>query len=344
MKFKDIEFGFKSAEAERKIDPDLLLDGFFHKGDIINEICNGVPYFILGYKGSGKSSIAEHLSLLSTTDPTLFVNLCALRDFPFEQVPEVISATGDKTVRTNLGWSILLVLKIFESISEDNEARRENPEIDSLASKLRKLGLLPKRKLRDLVLVSREIDLSLALPKALTASMKDTYKEPVLVLSQVRDVIMEMVIVTRTTNQHILFLDGLDEIFYKFEDSYFSLASLVHEVDALNSDFSNAGVPIKVVLLCRTDVFERLPSPNINKLRDFTITLVLLIGIIARINISNPNYSLWPPSERLILDTLVRMSSMISFPENLNVAVAIIWIPTNFYSITLAILPEISCK
>jgi len=274
ISFEDIEFGYKSAEAERRNRPELLTEGFFERNQVIDDIADSSEYLVLGYKGSGKSTIAEHLSLNAQTDPELFVESVLLRDFPFEQVPEIVPGEIDITVRTNLAWSILLLLKLIESLlSDEGVSYEDGLTLGDLESDLRALNLLPKKRFRDLVLATREIDLSVELTKAVSASVSQTYKEPVVALSQVRDRLKEVLCNASTRSRHLLVIDGLDEVFSFTDATYQTLASLVHEVDALNNDFANAEACPKIVVLVRTDLFERLPSPNINKLRDYAIDL-----------------------------------------------------------------------
>lgn len=71
----------------------------------------------------------------------------------------------------------------------------------------------------------------------------------------------------KSPNKHILIVDGLDDILLRKEIQYLSLAALVYETDRLNLTFIKNGVGAKIILLCRTDLFERLPGPNKNKIR-----------------------------------------------------------------------------
>lgn len=50
-----------SAEQEGAADPNLLLDGFFDLGGLVQEATAGHRFLFLGYKGSGKSAISEEL-------------------------------------------------------------------------------------------------------------------------------------------------------------------------------------------------------------------------------------------------------------------------------------------
>ena len=78
----------------------------------------------------------------------------------------------------------------------------------------------------------------------------------------------------RTPSRHVLIIDGLDVILTRRDVQYDALAALVLEVSRLNLEFARHSTPIKVVLLCRTDLYERLPGANKNKIRqDSAITL-----------------------------------------------------------------------
>ena len=77
--FKDIQFGKASAEEERSYFPELLLDGFLDPWDAIDKAMNTPLFLFLGYKGSGKSAIGQHLRLRSESNHGLFVNEFFLR-------------------------------------------------------------------------------------------------------------------------------------------------------------------------------------------------------------------------------------------------------------------------
>ncbi len=62
-------------------------------------------------------------------------------------------------------------------------------------------------------------------------------------------------------------IDGLDEILTAKEIQYHSLAALIDGVKEINRFFKKNGLAIKILILCRTDLFEKLPHPNKNKIR-----------------------------------------------------------------------------
>jgi hypothetical protein len=67
--------------------------------------------------------------------------------------------------------------------------------------------------------------------------------------------------------RHVVFIDGLDEVLTRDDLQFVALAALVTEVSRLNDRFRAAGRPYKFVVLCRTDIFNRLPGANKNKIR-----------------------------------------------------------------------------
>ena len=78
----------------------------------------------------------------------------------------------------------------------------------------------------------------------------------------------------RSTSQHYLIIDGLDDVLTTREIQYKSLSALILEVSRLNSVFYQCDVPAKIILLCRTDLFELLPGANNNKIRqDYSVEL-----------------------------------------------------------------------
>lgn len=271
LAFTAIEFGYLSADAERRNNPNLLDKGFFNKDDSVKNLLAGQDYIVLGYKGSGKSAIAEHLDLLAQEEADLFVEVALLSDFPFEEVPQLIPGDGNSSVRSSLAWSLLLLIKLFESVSTDEGLSSSRSEVARVDRELRSLGLLPRRGLKDLVLKGREVNLSATLPKVFEGSVKSTYGEPTVALSHVRDALRDLIARASTDGRHVLVVDGLDEVFYGFAGNYAVLAALVHEIDRLNAAFADADSCAKILVLFRTDLFERLPSPNVNKLRDFAV-------------------------------------------------------------------------
>src|SRR5689334_1927335 len=98
-RFSDIDFGFTSAEKEGAENPALLREGFFDVGGVRDQALRGSQFLFLGYKGSGKSAISEHLRLIADADSSLFVHPMVLADFPFTDFGKVLRGSDDTKSR-----------------------------------------------------------------------------------------------------------------------------------------------------------------------------------------------------------------------------------------------------
>ncbi len=88
------------------------------------------------------------------------------------------------------------------------------------------------------------------------------------------DFLKESISNCKGIHSHLLIIDGLDEILLNKDIQYTSIAALINVARDLNRYFVMNHQPLKVVILCRTDIFERLPDPNKNKLRsDYSFSL-----------------------------------------------------------------------
>jgi hypothetical protein len=84
---------------------------------------------------------------------------------------------------------------------------------------------------------------------------------------QMVSVLQQAVAHFRTRCRHVIFLDGLDAVISQRDLQFQSLAALMREVDRLNNHFKRQDQRFKFVVLCRTDIFERLPGADTNKVR-----------------------------------------------------------------------------
>lgn len=73
--FKDIYFGEVSGEMEGSDHPELLLDGYLDVHKITEIALENQKFLFLGYKGSGKSSLAERVRLISENSYDQFAGI-----------------------------------------------------------------------------------------------------------------------------------------------------------------------------------------------------------------------------------------------------------------------------
>lgn len=266
-RFKDLTFGFASAESEAARQPDLLLQGFLDRWATEDIVLPGGSFLVLGYKGSGKSAIAEHLRLRSESDALLFVKTTNLSsDFHFQAFTDLADAVGDRPSGYVVGWQWLLLLHVLQSLAGDESAMLL-PELTEAITALRDMGLLPAKTLRSTVLASRKKSVTSSFPRILNLSLEEVKQLRRGNVGVVVEELLSAVVETRTESYHTITVDGLDEIYLRTPAELDIVSALMLAADRLNGELHRAGTHVKILVLCRTDLFDRLPGANKNKLR-----------------------------------------------------------------------------
>jgi hypothetical protein len=266
-RFADIRFGFASAEKEGAEAPDLLLRGFLDDEDLTATALSGSPFLFLGYKGSGKTALAEHARLIAERTPDLFVTTTTLEHFSYGDFKAIAGGSSEQQVRYPTAWGWLLLVALVQSLQEDPAARQAPADYRGLVGRLHELGLMPVTDLALLVATSSKQAFKASLPRLLEYSSERLSSGQDLQLHQIVMSLRRAVAAFPTDSRHVVFVDGLDSIVTQKELQFQALAALMHEASALNLLFRRAGRPFKFVVLCRTDIFDRLPGSNINKIR-----------------------------------------------------------------------------
>ncbi len=272
LPFRGFAFGCMSAEAEASKDPRLLTQGFVNVGGVIDELRRGGSFIVLGNKGTGKSAIAEHLKL--SVDPTTFVSPACLSDFSYNDLKQIVDGEQPECVFPS-AWSWLLLLTLLTSFARDEGGNlTSEPELSQMYRALDSIGLLPSgASLTELLNMSRKRQLKLELPGGFEVHGQDErqrdFRLPFFV-EKLRSALLKF----HSESTHLLVIDGLDDVLNLSDAHLQPLAVLVSETRRLNEAFRKADVRAKIVLLCRTDLFDRLPGSNTNKIRqDYSVRL-----------------------------------------------------------------------
>jgi hypothetical protein len=265
---REFEFGYAAAEEEGAYAPNLLITGYLDPEELISKAIHGRSFLFLGYKGSGKSAIGQHLKLLANSRHDLFVTLVSLADFPFTPFKKIIKGEAEPESRYPTAWSWLLLLYLFDSFNKDNGREHLDEQAFQTAfANLQHLGLLPGPDLRRAVLTSSKTTFGAELLKVGVKVERATERQDATDLVFFVDSLKLIACAMRSPSRHLLVIDGLDDILAKRDIRFEAISALIFEANRLNQAFAQEGVPAKVVVLCRTDLFERLPGANTNKLR-----------------------------------------------------------------------------
>lgn len=265
VRYSRIDFGNASAELESANTPRLLIEGYLDAANVTRLATDSERFLFLGYKGSGKTALGQRLKLLSEAQPELFVRDLFLADLPYPLFLKL--AGGDEESAHRVAWAWILLAALLDSFEGDHGATRD-PDYEKAVKALRKLKLLPVSDLSSLATAStsRTVKLSLPMDFGIDATTSAPEADELLFLHLV-DYLRRVVQLFKSNSRHIIVVDGLDDVLVKNAFQYHSLMALVSESMRLNLTFRRAGLNAKIIVLCRTDLFERLTGPNKNKLR-----------------------------------------------------------------------------
>jgi hypothetical protein len=272
---KEITFGLAAAEEEMRRSPDLLLQGFLDLHGHVAEVRDGYSFLILGPKGSGKSAIAARIQLLSRENPRLRVSTHTLASLPFPTFTGILPGPDTPELKFTSNWEFLLLVLLADSFSRDEgHSTAGTPTLREVTAALGQLGLAPGKTIEHVIKTVSDKKFKVGLKTVFSWGRTTTTEERPPDIRELFGTLRDTCLRTKPGSHHLLFIDGLDDIPTKREAQYVALAALVTAVERLNRDLSARDVAAKIVLLCRTDLFDRLPGPNKNKtLQDNTVQL-----------------------------------------------------------------------
>ena len=264
--FLKINFGYASAQQEGSRAPDLLLDGYLDLNDICRNAVEGPEFLVLGYKGQGKSAIGERLRLQHQNDSQTFITSINLEDFPYTSFSTIIEGKEAAQAKYPTAWSWLLLIYLLASLEKDAGINVPDPQaFQETIAALKEMGLLPVFGLPRLVRASNESSFKVTIPSFFEGSLKNQSTR--IDIPNYVENLKRLVAQIRTDSRHLIILDGLDEIVTNQTAQWDSLGALIFEANRLNTMLAESGVKAKILVLCRTDIFELLEGANKNKIR-----------------------------------------------------------------------------
>lgn len=260
------QIGLASAEAELAEQPELLRRGFYDPAEIISQIRNSSKFLVLGQKGSGKSAVACKLQLDAQATHDLFITHLQLGDFPYSEFGQIV--TGRDEMKFPASWKYLLSVLVYQSIKRDNGSNAYTDEdLFDACSQLEKLGLFTDSSISKVVRLSRTGKFKASIPTGIGSLSTEISPDQNTKIIELSDMLLQTATRFQSNSFHVLFLDGLDDVLISTPSQGAILGALVLEVSRINQTLRAANTPIKLVVLCRSDLYERLSNPNKNKIR-----------------------------------------------------------------------------
>ncbi|MCD2263961.1 hypothetical protein K3888_14770 [Dietzia aurantiaca] len=266
--FHELHFGQLDASQEAVETPELLVEGFYDYREAAYGIEAQQVWLLLGPKGSGKSAVLEHLRLRWQDRYDRFFTSWPLSGFPVNDVANIDTGQTAGASRAQSAWEFLLLLRIVESLAAD-ESLRAPKEFQDMHKGLVQSGLLSDDWLGK---VSRWAKAKIKFDiKVFSAEFEDDAASvtPLEVSAYIR----RQIATTQTDHHHVIALDGLDTFFFEANDEWTSLAGLMQALHVLNRELRGCGLPVCLVVAMRSDIFDVLPGPEMNKLKPHSVYL-----------------------------------------------------------------------
>jgi hypothetical protein len=268
VEFSSMKFGSNAAEDEYSDDPKLLLEGYYDLNGTLEAIVSGEKWLVLGPKGAGKSAIAEHIRLMSQRRHDWIAKKLDLLDFPFLDIDQLQVGGQTRGSRLPVVWTYLLCLQIITSLEGDEGFQNaENDELEGAIKSLRMAGLLPATGLSDsLVRLTKGSFKLKAL--GLEAGIEAGFGSAEVSFYQAAETMRDLLTKVQVDTIHFIIIDGLDTLSLGENDEarWAVLTALITACDRLSRAFRERSAPIRLVLLCRNDIFMRLGYPDANKI------------------------------------------------------------------------------
>lgn len=271
--FREIEFGDSDAQTEVSTTPELLTKGFLDPIEMVDTALNRRDFLFLGSKGSGKSALSEHIRLLSSSDDKISVSSMLLNEFPYKLFAKIVKGGAENEAKFQIAWRFILLLYVFDSLNNDVECQHTKvDEWTEVVNLFYSKSLFPIRNVSDIVhkTSKKTFSIGIELLKAQFELTSETNDD----INAVSEYLKSLIGTVRTSKKHYLVIDGLDETLTNRIEQEKSVISLINQAKEINNWCRREGISFKVIVLCRTDIFERLSDPNKNKLKtDFAFPI-----------------------------------------------------------------------
>ncbi len=270
--FKKINFGLMDAESEKAYSPKLLLEGFFDESGYIDQILKKEKKYIFGAKGSGKSAIGSRIELLAKDNPRLFVNQYILGRFEYKKFSELFPGSESPESRYPMHWEFILLIALLNNLKRDTDCQYESSDdFYSLITTLKEIEVIPDKEFTDIVKKTYKGHFNLGIFGGEVSSESTKHEISITTLfNQLRSVCYSV----KTPHEHVLIIDGLDIVLTHREKQYKALSALLTAVNELNIKLKENSINAKIVVLCRTDLLNKMSDPNSNKfIQNFGIFL-----------------------------------------------------------------------
>lgn len=261
--FKQINFGAIAAETEKEYYPELLLNGYIDNQGYINKLMKGPHFLVYGQKGSGKSAIGARL-LLKSKEMGYSSKLYTLERLNYNSFGKISTSKEAPEVSNTRNWEIVLHIAILNFVSSEENFLKSNPKIKELIDGLIQIEAIPSKDIFEIVnkVEKKQRGASIKVANGETSTETTLQYSYENMYNNLRDAVNSLTL----PNDHFIIIDGLDSIITHRDNQRKVLSGLLHAANLINDELHSYEIPLKIIVLCRTDVLDKLNDPNKQKI------------------------------------------------------------------------------
>jgi hypothetical protein len=272
VSLKDLYFGMSSAEAEAAADPDLFLRTYYDRWGLKSQLFTPQYFLIVGPKGAGKSAVSEFIRLSledrsgehAVFSKTLNLDQISPGISPLSAITSKL-VSEEATGITDSAWRLFLSLRIFELVLQDHSCDlTRDVQVQKLADDLRKSGLAAG-DFPSVLRRVRENKTAISLRGLIGKDWASTEVDEVSV-THLGEALIGLILQAKSGNHFLLAIDGLDRIIADNRAYWTTLAALLRVSDDLHKKFRQASTDVRVLVMCRSDVFRRINFADADKI------------------------------------------------------------------------------
>lgn len=251
----------RDAKAEAAFD-------YFYLYDEVNNILSGDKNFVIGRKGSGKTSICQHIINISRFD--VFVQKLSFKQFPFNVVYPLTNSEYRAPNQYISIWKYLIYCYICRSMS-----RNENISVD-VRSKISRA--FPAQKIENLAKDVKQWTATSFGAQVLGCGFSvggDIIGQSNLSWIDLVSILEEFILENIDGSDYYIVFDELDEDYHTAEDPLYLplLTSLFKAVYDIKNTFGPLGKKIHPIIFLRDDIYRLIKDADKNKWKDNEIEL-----------------------------------------------------------------------
>ena len=227
--------------------------------------------------------------MLSYENNSIYARRYSLKDFSYNEFDSLSNSRDASDVRYPNYWEFLLLLSILSSIEQDSLAESSIPDLNLKSSikYYRESKILYGKDIGDFVKSVKNYEVKFGIPYVAQVRIGETATTKIPTREELFDGLKRLCYSLKTPNQHIIIIDDLDYVLTERKRQNESLMALIIAADKINKMFREKQVKIKIVVLCRTDVFDKLSGTNKTKI--VTDTAIYLDWYQNVINVMDTN-------------------------------------------------------